>query len=100
MVGKLMILKEALGQGHYWITFIFLAALAVIFIGMARIFISMTYGRVSIEENIPQGSRQGKFFWRTLVPGVFFVLAVWMGMYFPSWFSSALEAAAKGLRGV
>lgn len=95
--GKFIILKETLLQGHYWVTFIFLAALAIVFIGMARIFISMAYGKVTIEEGIQDDSCNGNSIWRTIVPGVFFALAIYVGVYVPVWLSSALAVAAKGL---
>ncbi len=97
--GKFIILKEALFQGHYWITFIFLIALAIVFIGMARIFVSMTQGSVSTEEGSNCDLYKGNYFWRTFAPGLFFVLAVSIGVYFPVWLSSALDSAAKGLGG-
>ncbi|MFH2137291.1 MAG: proton-conducting transporter membrane subunit [Candidatus Omnitrophota bacterium] len=99
-LGKFIILKEALLQGHYWITFIFLAALAIVFIGMARIFILMTQGKVSTEDDSKHDLYNGDSVWRTLVPGLFFVLVICIGIYLPAWLSRALEAAAKGLGGL
>lgn len=98
-LGKFIILKEALLQGDYWVTFIFLAALAIIFIGMARIFISMTQGKGSTEEGSKIDAYNGNFVWRTFIPGSFFVVVICIGIYFPGWLSRALEAAAKGLGG-
>ncbi len=98
-IGKFIILKEAVSQGHYWIALIFLTGLAIIFIGMARIFISMTQGKALTEDAICRDFDCGYFSFRTLIPGSFFVLAVGLGLYFPEWFSNALDVAAKGLGG-
>ncbi|MBI4845007.1 MAG: NADH dehydrogenase FAD-containing subunit [Candidatus Omnitrophica bacterium] len=94
--GKFIILKEALLQGRYGVTVCFLITLAVVFIGMTRIFISMVQG-VSAEKKSKSDLRQANAFWRTLTPVVFFVLAIGIGVFFPVWLTRALEAAAKGL---
>ncbi|MCG2711570.1 MAG: NADH dehydrogenase FAD-containing subunit [Candidatus Omnitrophica bacterium] len=97
-LGKFIILKEALAQGHYWITFIFLAALSVVFIGMARIFISMTQG-VSTQQGSKDDSCSGNSFWRIFSPALFFAAAIGLGVYFPAWLTHALEGAALALGG-
>jgi len=96
-LGKFIILKQALLEGHYWMTFIFLSALAVIFIGMARAFISMTQG-VGSETSEQNASAQNTF--GSLWPSaVFFILVVVLGVYLPDWLTHALEGAAKEIGG-
>ena len=99
-LGKFIILKEALSKGDYLISFIFLSALAIVFIGMAQIFISMTQGESQFGVKSIRGEKKTKFFLRTLMPGLFFILAIGVGLYFPDWLSRALELAAKGLGGI
>ena len=96
-IGKFIILKETLLQGHYWVTFIFLAALAIVFIGMARIFISMTQGKTEEDKSRDLEYRHSCV--RIFIPGLFFVFVIGIGVYFPVWFSEALNAAVKGLGG-
>ncbi|MBU1863171.1 MAG: NADH dehydrogenase FAD-containing subunit [Candidatus Omnitrophica bacterium] len=98
-LGTFIILKEALAQGHYWVTVILLSALAVVFIGMARIFISMTQG-VSTEEGRMGDVGNGNSFWRTFAPASFFCVAIGIGVYFPDWLTRAVEVAAKALGGL
>jgi hydrogenase-4 component F len=98
-IGKLLILKEAVSQGHYWVAVILVLALALIFVGMARIFISMTQGSMPAKDDICINLHSGRFRLRTLVPAVFFAFAIVLGLYFPEWLSHALDAAAKGLGG-
>lgn len=95
--GKFIILKECIFQKNYWATFIFLMALAVIFIGMARIFISMTQGTMA--EKIESESRRFDSFWEIVPSAVFFVLVAAMGVYLPVCFVRVLNDAARALGG-
>lgn len=122
--GKFVILKEALMKGHYLITAVFLAALALVFIGMARIFISMTQGvpkeddskrdlsgdnKGPIHENfrkdiVPLVVNQkclqdGNSFLRIFPSALFFGSAIGIGLYFPVWLTQTLKIAAKALGG-
>lgn len=96
-LGKLFILKEALFKTNYWVTFIFLAALAVVFIGMSRIFISMTQGSQIKNDGSPLSSQN--IFFNILPPAVFFVLVIILGLYLPGWLALNLQNAAKSLGG-
>ncbi len=94
-LGKFIILKEALLRQQYWTTFIFLGGLGIVFIGMARIFVSMTQGgrRTAIAESPLYRDDLIK-----IVPSaLFFLLVVITGLYFPSLLTHALEGAAKEL---
>jgi len=97
-MGKFLVLKEALSGGHYWVAFVFLAALALVFIGMARIFVAMTQG-VAAQEEKRNNSRGAHAFWRLCVPAIFFIFVVCVGVYVPGWLASALGQAAKQLGG-
>ena len=96
-LGKFVILKEIIFQGRYWIVVIFLTALALVFIGMARIFLSMTEG-VTDNKN-PNYSFGLRFFVQILPTTVFFGLIIAIGLYFPAGLKQQLETAAKMLGG-
>ncbi|MFH1246007.1 MAG: proton-conducting transporter membrane subunit [Candidatus Omnitrophota bacterium] len=92
-LSKFIILKSAVEQGHYWISFLFIMALAVIFIGMARIFIPMAYG--TAEERVP-GQKQRKDTALTIVPSLtFFALVIILGLYLPKGLTRILNDAVK-----
>jgi len=96
-LGKFIILKEALFQGNYLIALIFLSALAIVFIGMARIFISMTQGLPA--ENLSNTPSAQKTVWLTAPSAVFFAVVIIIGIYFPPWLTHILSSAAKELGG-
>ncbi|MFH1309730.1 MAG: proton-conducting transporter membrane subunit [Candidatus Omnitrophota bacterium] len=98
-LGKFMILKESLFQGQYGISATFLITLAVVFIGMARIFISMTRG-ISAENGSKDNLLDANDFWRIFIPALFFIAIIAIGIYFPAWLARALEKAAEGLGGI
>lgn len=94
-LGKFMILKEMISQGRYWIAVLFLGALALIFMGMARIFISMTQGH-PVEMTEKRIYREDNSFFRWAIPMLFFVLAVSLGVYLPKWLVASVEVIVKG----
>ncbi|MDD4957661.1 MAG: proton-conducting transporter membrane subunit [Candidatus Omnitrophica bacterium] len=98
-LGKFMILKEALFQGRYWITASFLALLAIVFIGMARIFISMSSGVPDKDKGdaLPEGNISS---WRIYIPALFLVLVICLGIYFPDWLARALKISSKAFGGL
>jgi hydrogenase-4 component F len=96
-IGKFLILKEALFAGRYGISCIFLVIFAIIFIGMARIFISMTQGEPDGEKKGP--ASEGSSVYRIGVPAVFFFLVIALGLYVPGWLMRTLETTAKSLGG-
>jgi hypothetical protein len=91
-----MILKEMIFQGHYWMVVLFLGALALIFIGMARIFISMTQGH-PVEMDKKRVFREDNSFFRWAIPTLFFILAIGLGVYFPKWLMTFIKVIMKGL---
>jgi hydrogenase-4 component F len=96
-LGKFLILKQALAQQHYWFVFIFLAALAMVFIGMAKVFINMTQGETKEKDdkNLPIKN----IFLRICPAAIFFLLAVIIGIYLPRELIQVLENAVRELGG-
>ncbi|HPN56861.1 MAG TPA: proton-conducting transporter membrane subunit, partial [Candidatus Omnitrophota bacterium] len=95
-LGKFMILKEMISQGCYWIGILFLGALALIFMGMARIFISMTQG-CPVEMSEKRICHEDNSFFRWFMPMLFFILVIIIGIYFPKWLMTSIEVITKGL---
>jgi len=95
-ISELMILKGAFAQGHPWVGVAFLGLLAVIFVGMATIFLSMTHGPAD-------GGREparGRIAWRMLAAPVLLGVSVLvLGVYLPPGLQRLLAAIAGGLGG-
>ena len=95
-LGKLMILKAAMAGGHYDAAVAYLFFLAVVFAGLGRIFLEMTFGEApqSATAGRPQGTSR-----QLLVPAAcFFVCVIILGLYMPGWLSG-LIASAQSLVG-
>jgi hydrogenase-4 component F len=95
--GKFIILKEALLQGRYWVAVIFLAALAFIFVGLARIFIGMAQGNETVR--VSEEHTSDTTFLRLVPSVIFFVIVIIMGIYLPGWLTQAFAGAAQELGG-
>ncbi|HCC47096.1 MAG TPA: NADH dehydrogenase FAD-containing subunit [Elusimicrobia bacterium] len=95
-LAKFIILKEALALKHYWLAGTFLVFLAILFAGMARIFISMTFGeRDAKPDEKPFEEQSGM-----LAPAAaFFVCVILAGLYLPDWLQSLLAGAAANVGG-
>lgn len=93
---KFMILKELIYTGKYLMVFLFLFPLVVIFIGMAKIFLSMSYGEID-STNLIKINRLG--FFRLIVPFIFFCLVIIMGLFFPDWLNNIFVESSKVLGG-
>lgn len=89
-LGKFIILKAAVEQGHYWIAGIYLIVLAAIFVGMARIFIPMAQGSPD-KMKIP--ARNESIF-MIMPTAVFFVLVLFLGIYLPAGLYEILTKSA------
>jgi hydrogenase-4 component F len=101
-LSKFIILKAALWQGHYAVATVFLVVLAVIFIGMVRIFVPMAQGEFLAQSpaQLPaQMTAQGKkeSFFAVFPTMVFFVLVLILGVYVPPFLNEVLTGAAKML---
>jgi hydrogenase-4 component F len=95
-LSKFIILKAALGQGHYVLATLFLVVLAVIFIGLAKLFIPMAQGVPS--QNIEVGRRDESRL--SVYPAaVFLVIVFLLGVYVPPALSNVLMQASRMLGG-
>jgi len=95
-LSELTILKAALDQGRGIVAVGYLALLAVIFIGMANLFMPMAQGRDDLQSE-PSGG--GEALWTTLPPAALALLVFVLGVYVPPAMSDVLHAAARSLGG-
>jgi hydrogenase-4 component F len=96
-LSELTILKASLDQGRIWVAVIYLALLALIFIGMATAVLGMAQGKP--EETLrPGGKKPG---WMALAPPTVLGLAVLLlGCYVPAPLTQLLQTAASALGGL
>jgi len=101
-LSELTILKAAFAGGHYWPAGVFVALLAIVFLGMASTVLGVVQGT-------PPAAASGRYRESVLVvapPVVFLGLVLVLGLYVPDWLHRALvdaaafveTAAAGGLR--
>ncbi len=95
-LSELTILKAALDQGRGIVAVGYLALLAVIFIGMANLFMPMAQGRVDEQS---EGGAGGEALWATLPPAALALLVFVLGVYVPPAMNDVLHAAARSLGG-
>ena len=96
-LSKFIILKTALEQGRYLLAALFLGVLAVIFIGLAKIFIPMAQG--DPPENLGDGPRKESPF--AVLPSlIFLAIVLLLGIYIAPPLSDALAQAASMLGGI
>lgn len=95
-VSKFIILKAAFDQKHYAMAAVFLFALAVIFIGAARIFIPMAQGACPEDlKGVTFRERRSR-----VIPATIFFIAVFiLGVYVAPMLNEALQKAAQMLGG-
>jgi len=97
-LGKLMILTAALAGGHYAAAAAYLFFLAVVFAGLGRIFLEMTFGeapQAGTAGKLPGESRQ------MLIPAAcFFVCVIVLGLYMPGWLTDIIYGAQRLIGGV
>lgn len=95
-LAKFLILKEAFALKRYWLAGSCVFLLALLFAGMARFFISMTFGE---RENKPGEKPFDEPAGRLAPAAVFFALVVILGLFLPDWLSSLLKAAVSDING-
>lgn len=95
-ISKFVILKTALDQGRWVLAVIFLFALAVIFIGAARIFIPMAQGAYPENLKNPVKKEEGARVWPA---ALFFIFVLILGIYISPVLNEALQKAAQMLGG-
>lgn len=96
-LSELTILKAALDGGRLWVSGLYLAFLALIFIGMATIFLAMVQGRSKVEHEL--GTPKESLL--TLFPIVLLgVATLILGIYLPPHLSQLLHQLVQGFGGV
>jgi hydrogenase-4 component F len=95
-LSEFTILKAALDQGHGILGVLFLSFLALIFIGMSRIFLPMAQGQ---PQPPPRPTGQGVTLWHLAPPVVLCVLALVLGVYIPPGIRDMLHQVARALGG-
>lgn len=95
-LAKFIILREALAGGHYWLAGAFLFFLAILFAGMARVFIAMTFGEREPKPGEKPFEEQPGLLWPA---AAFFVCVALAGLYLPGWLHDLLAGAAADLGG-
>ena len=93
-LAKFLILKEAMAQKHYWLAGVFLFFLAMLFAGMAKVFISMTFG----EREAKPGEKPFAEPAGMLVPAaIFFACVIFLGLFMPAWLSGLIQNATGNI---
>ncbi len=94
-VSEFTILRSAMADGRWIITALFLGFLALIFVGMGRIVLSMTQGESTTKPEM--GARES---WLTILTPCFLISLVFLlGIYIPAWLDGPLQMAAQLLGG-
>lgn len=96
-LSELTILKAALDQGRGAVAAGYLALLAVIFIGMANLVLTMSQGRPPDEL---EGSTRSESLWATLPPAVLASIVLLLGVYIPPSLNDVLHDVARSLGGL
>jgi len=93
-LSKFVILREALAGRHYLLAGVFLVFLALLLAGMAKVFISMTFG----EHEAKPGEKAFEEPSGMLLPAaVFFACVISLGLFIPGWLHKLLEGAALNI---
>jgi hydrogenase-4 component F len=93
-LSEFTVLKAALDGGHGWIATLYLALLAIIFIGMATAFLGMAQGRT--EQKFSAG-RRGSRFWELAPPLALCSAVLVFGVYVPPAMSALMKEIAQTL---
>jgi hydrogenase-4 component F len=95
-LSELIILKSALGTGHWAVATGYLAALAVIFIAMARIVLPMVFGLPAPSDSPdPHPAPRREALWYTVPAMVLGAGTLWLGLYVPASAWHFLSQAAR-----
>lgn len=92
-MSELSILKAAMDQGNWIVTFLYLAFLTVIFIAMTSIGIKMAFGVSEDGDREPAGEP-----WLSTLPCmVLGVIVLFLGLYVPAGLATLIDQAIRGL---
>ncbi len=97
-LSELTILKAAVDGGRGVVAAVYLALLALIFVGMANVVLSMLQGSAPATETPVSGSRR-EALWSIAPPVVLGVLVLVLGCYLPMPLNNVLHDAARTLGG-
>ncbi len=95
-LSELTITKAIFDQGRGWMGAVFLALLALIFIGMSRTILNMAQGK---PKTFSAESTKTETVLSILPPAILGVLILMFGLYLPPSFSNFLHEVARGLGG-
>jgi len=95
-LGKFLILKAAVASGKYLVTGVYLVFLGIVFAGLARIFIDMSFGvrDGAAPEEKPFVEPAGMI-WPVCI---FFACVLTLGFYVPAWLETLLNSAQALIR--
>jgi hydrogenase-4 component F len=93
-VSELLILRGAVEQGRFWIAGLYLALLAVIFIGMAGTMTRMSQGPAPSTSGVPQAREGGLAIGPPLALGLVVLV---LGLYLPPSLDAVLRRAVSAL---
>jgi hydrogenase-4 component F len=96
-LSEFTVLKAALDARRGWIAALYLALLAIIFIGMATAFLGMAQGRT--ERTFP-ANRRGDRLWEIAPPVVLCTAVLVFGVYVPPAMSALLKEISQTLGGL
>jgi hydrogenase-4 component F len=96
-LSEFTVLKAALDAGRSWIATIYLALLAMIFMGMATAFLGMAQGRA--EQEFSAG-RRGNRFWEIAPPLALCSAVLVLGVYVPPALSALMREISQTLGGL
>ena len=86
-----MILRQAVLAGRWWTAALFLVFLAVVFAGLARIFMDMIYGGKTPPQEEKPFREPRAMLWPA---GIFFLLVLMLGLHVPAWLDGLIRSAA------
>lgn len=100
-LSEFTILKAALDQGRPLVAVIYLALLALVFIGMATIVLRMAQGKPPLQHGGEQrhAAAESEPLWSTAPPLLLGVMVLVLGVYVPPALSSVLEKISRDVTG-
>jgi hydrogenase-4 component F len=91
-ISEFTILRSAMADGKWIVVALFLSFLAVIFVAMGQVVLSMTLGEAPKAENY---SGPGDSTLTTITPCLLIAVVFLLGIYIPSWLDQSLQMAVQ-----